>query len=341
MTCVHTSKLYFGLLFLILSVQKCRSTVDRSVQCKIINFKYVECFWRSNTSATNYTFSSAFLGYPSVDCPEYIMEHNYTVGCRTPLQDPKLRFTEFSTNRSAARNHTFSKTFHSLRREVQLNPPYNLSVVWNEQDSTLSLQWNSSSPLQNCVVYMVRNQKDTRQPINVTGTSYTQSPVSQNKSFVFQVRSTVSELCGGSDLWSNWSTPVEAGTGNSRPGGWQGFYGVLPVLLCLLGLMLCYCERKRTILLPAVPDPSKNLQDLFHKHDGNVESWVHISKELKEAFEPDYTEPSCDVCEVMPSCPTPDASPASQTDNCDEPSTEEQPEDEPHTEEEPAGQQSS
>uniref|UniRef100_A0A673GSP3 Uncharacterized protein n=1 Tax=Sinocyclocheilus rhinocerous TaxID=307959 RepID=A0A673GSP3_9TELE len=70
------------------------------------------------------------------------------------------------------------------------------------------------------------------------------------------------------------------------------------------------------ILLPVVPDPSKNLQDLFHKHDGN--SWLHISRELKEAFEPDYTEPSCDVCEVTPSCDaglTPVASPASQTDN--------------------------
>lgn len=154
---------------------------------------------------------------------------------------------------------------------------------------------------------MVCNQKDTRQvrreisydyhfafklptvsssslfcsqSSNVTGTSYSLSQVSQNKPYVFQVRSTVAEFCGDSDLWSDWSNSVEWGTGeillshseghgwicshlssysffpimflcyvgNSRQGGWQGFYGVLSVLLpvlllFLLGLMLCYCER--------------------------------------------------------------------------------------------------
>uniref|UniRef100_A0A671LRX8 Cytokine receptor common subunit gamma-like n=1 Tax=Sinocyclocheilus anshuiensis TaxID=1608454 RepID=A0A671LRX8_9TELE len=336
MTYIHTSKLYFGLLFLILSFQQC------CVQCKIINLEYVECFWHPNIPTMNYTFSSALFSNCDLNyCPEYIMEHSYTVGCRIPLKNPDRRFTQFSTNVSTERNHTFAKTFNSIKRKVQLNPPYNLSVVWNKQDGTLSLQWNSSYPLpKNCVVYMVRNQKDTRQSSNVTGTSYSLSQVSQNKPYVFQVRSTVADVCSASDLWSDWSDPVESGTGR-----WQGLYVVLSVLLLfLLGLMLCYCERKKIILLPVVPDPSKNLQDLFHKHDGNVESWVHISRELKEAFEPDYTEPSCDVCEVTPSCDaglTPVASPASQTDNCDEPSTEKEPADEPSTEEEHAGQQSS
>ncbi|XP_058654341.1 interleukin 2 receptor, gamma b [Onychostoma macrolepis] len=344
MTYIHTSKLYIALLFLFLSFQQCCSTVDLSVQCKIINLEYVECFWHPNISTMNYTFSSAFLHNPTQDCPEYIMEHSYTVGCRIPLKDPGLKFNKFYTNVSTERNHTFSKEFDSLHRTVQLNPPYNLSVVWNEQDGTLSLQWNSSSPLQKtCVVYMVRNLKDTRQFVNVTRTSYSLSHVSQNMPYVFQVRSTVADACGGSDLWSDWSTPVESGNGISREGRWQGFYGVLSVLLLFLLGLLCYCERKKIILLTVVPDPSKNLQDLFHKHDGNVESWVHISRELKEAFEPDYTETSCDVCEVTPSCdagPTPVASPASQTDNRDEPSTEELRADDPSTEEHPTDEPS-
>lgn len=83
-----------------------------------------------------------------------------------------------------------------------------------------------------------------------------------------------------------------------------------------------------------MPDPSKNLQDLFQQYNGNVEvatpsfcwfalsfflniyikynlnviviftyrrlllqSWVHISKELKEAFDPDYPESYCVVYE--------------------------------------------
>ncbi|XP_073676640.1 interleukin 2 receptor, gamma b [Garra rufa] len=337
MTGIHTARLYFGLLFLILSFQLCCSAVDLSVQCKIINVEYVDCFWHPNTSTMNYTFSSKFIHDDLQDCPEYIIKYNYTVGCRSPLKNPDQRTQKFDTHVSTDGNHTISKTFDSLHRKVQLNQPYNLSLMWNEQDGTLSLQWNSSSPLRKrCVVYMVRNQKDTSQSSNVTGMSFSLSQVSQNKPYVFQVRSTVHDNCGASDFWSDWSDPVEWSRNISTQDWWQGLFGfLLSLLLLSLCFLLCYCERKKITLLSVVPDPSKNLQDLFHKHDGNVESWVHISRELKEAFEPDYTEPSCDVCEVMPSCdtsPTPVASPASQTDNCDEPNTEEEHVDEPSTE---------
>ncbi|XP_077092268.1 interleukin 2 receptor, gamma b [Siphateles boraxobius] len=335
MTYFHTSRLYFGLLFLILSFQRCCSAAALSVQCKIINLEYVECIWHPNTSTANYTFSSVFKNDASRDCTEYVLEHNYTVGCRILLKSPGQSFTKFETTVFTEGNHTIRTVFDSLQRNVQLNPPYNLSVMWNEQDSTLLLQWNSSAPLkEGCVVNMVRilcDQKDTIQSSNVLERSYSLSQVSRNKHYVFQVRSSVAEYCGSSDLWSDWSAPVEWGSAEniSRQGWWQWLYGILSVfLLLLLVFSLYYCERKRIILLTVVPDPSKNLQDLFHKHDGNVESWVHISRELKEAFEPDYTELSCDVCEVTSPCdagPTPVASPASQTDKCDEPSTAEEP----------------
>ncbi|XDV37177.1 hypothetical protein PO909_006827 [Leuciscus waleckii] len=339
MTYIHTSRLYFVLLFLILSFQLCCSAAALSVQCKIINLEYVECIWHPNTSTANYTFSSVFKNHASHDCTEYILEHNYTVGCRIPLLKVPRRFTAFETTVFTEGNHSIITPFDSLQRNVHLNPPYNLSVMWNEDDSTLLLQWNSSSHLKkNCVVHMVRilcNQRDTNQSSNVTEMSYSLSQVSQNKHYVFQVRSSVADDCGSSDFWSDWSAPVEWGSAENigRQGWWQWLYGILSVFLLLfLGLLLCYCERKRIILLPVGPDPSKNLQDLFHKHDGNVESWVHISRELKEAFEPDYTELSCDVCEVTSPCdagPTPVASPASQTDKCDEPSTEEEPAEQP------------
>ncbi|KAK7141440.1 hypothetical protein R3I93_015552 [Phoxinus phoxinus] len=335
MTYIHTSRLYVGLLFLILSFQRCCSAAALSVQCMIINVEYVECIWHPNTSTANYTFSSVFINEASRDCTEYVLEHNYTVGCRILLSVPAKRFSTFETTVFTEGNHTIITRFDSLLGNVRLNPPYNLSVMWNEHDSILLLQWDSSGPLEKkCVVYMVRilrNQKDINQSPNVTGMSYSLSQVSQNKHYVFQVRSSVVDECGPSNFWSDWSAPVEWGSAEniSRQGWWQWLYGILSVvLLLLLGLLLCYCERKRIILLPVVPDPSKNLQDLFHKHDGNVESWVHISRELKEAFEPDYTELSCDVCEVTSPCdadPTPEASPASQTDKCDEPSTAEEP----------------
>ncbi|XP_051505921.1 interleukin 2 receptor, gamma b [Myxocyprinus asiaticus] len=344
MISIDVKYIYIGLLLFILSSQRCWSADSLSVKCMIINLEYVECTWYPKASKMNYTFSSAFLNNSSFkNCPEYILEHSYTVGCRIPLKSQDQRLNKFFTNISsgAGGNQSTSQVFESLKKYVQLNPPYNVSVTWDEQNSTLLLQWKNSTSIPKCVVYMVRYLIDTNihggqtQYSNVTETSFRLHMVSKNKRYVFNVRSTVNGVCGPSDYWSNWSAPLEwGGTGNSsRPGWWQGLFGILPViLLFLLVVLLCYCERIKIILLPVVPDPSKNLQDLFHKHDGNVESWVHISRELKEAFEPDYTEHSCEVCEVTPPCevsPTPVASTTSQTDNCDGISTEEHPTEQP------------
>lgn len=35
-------------------------------------------------------------------------------------------------------------------------------------------------------------------------------------------------------------------------------------------------------------------------HNFSPQSWVYISRELKDAFEPDYTESPCVVCEPSP-----------------------------------------
>ncbi|XP_055034410.2 interleukin 2 receptor, gamma b [Misgurnus anguillicaudatus] len=328
MTCTHRSRLYLVLLCFLFS-ERCWSAAALSVKCMIINLQYVECTWHPKTSEMNYTFSSAFKNKSSYkDCPEYILGQSYTIGCRIPLKKEHDKFAKFYTNTYIGGNKSVSQDFDSLQRYVQLNSPYNLSVVWFEQNSTLVLQWKNSTR-NKCAVYMVHQQTNTNQEkyTNVTGTSYSPSHISPNKHNVFRVRSTVSDNCGPSDFWSNWSATVEWGTAENIT-RWQGLLGILPVLLLLLLVsLLCYCERKK-ILLPIVPDPSKNLQDLFRKHDGNVESWVYISKELKEAFEPDYTEPSCDVCEVTPPCDvsaTPVATPTSEADTCDRTNSEEMP----------------
>ncbi|KAI7802002.1 putative cytokine receptor common subunit gamma, partial [Triplophysa rosa] len=336
-TYTHTSRLYFVLLLLVLSSERCWSAANLSVECLIINLEYVECTW-PETSRMNYTFSIAFKDDALYeDCTEYMLVNNYTVGCRIPLKNHEEKFDKVYTKISTGGNQSVSQAFESLSKYVRLNPPYNLSVVWFEQNSTLVLQWKKSTNIGNkCMVYMVDQQTDTNQYFNVTESSCSLPLVSQNKQYAFRVRSTLSDNCRPSDLWSNWSTWVKWGNGGtktnkniSRSGWWQGLFAILPVtLLFLLVWLLFYCERVKIILLPIVPDPSKNLQDLFHKHDGNVESWIHISKELKEAFEPDYTEPACDVCEVSPSCDvsaTPEATPTSQADTCDKTNTEEQP----------------
>ncbi|TRZ02019.1 hypothetical protein DNTS_024180 [Danionella cerebrum] len=304
MSSLHESGRFLGLLCLIVCFQRSSSESSLGMRCKIINLEYVECTWHSNTTTDNQTFSSRFVPESSQEeCQDYILERNLTQGCRIPLKGHESKFKTFETTLKTEGNHT-THSFHSLVRSVQLNPPFNLSLTWSEQSGTLLLVWISTAPLsKNCVVYMVRNQNEP----------------AQSKRYVFQVRSTVADSCGSSDLWSDWSDSVTwSGTGSVfSKRAMQVVFALLSIIpLLLLGMLLCCCERKNIVMFPIVPDPSRSLQDLFHKHNGNVESWVHISRELKEAFEPDYTEPSCDVCEGLSSCdtgPKPEASAEAQT----------------------------
>lgn len=38
----------------------------------------------------------------------------------------------------------------------------------------------------------------------------------------------------------------------------------------------CFSERIKVVFVPVVPDPSKSLQDLFKKYNGNVEVSISV-----------------------------------------------------------------
>ncbi|XP_066505791.1 interleukin 2 receptor, gamma b isoform X2 [Hoplias malabaricus] len=236
------------------------------------------------------------------ECPQYLQEQGHIVGCQIPLRNTE-HFNYFSTKLSVDGRYSVSKNYSNLIKRVKLNTPYNLSLEWTPT-SDLCLQWVNSYKKLRCMEFKVRYQRDSDplQSYSVqSSTVYCIPLASKVVNYTFQVKSRIGQYCGTSDIWSEWSEPVQWGN-SSEPlslFSWQLCISISGcILLIVLGGLLCYCERVR--ILPVFPDPSKNLQDLFQKHNGNVESWVYVSRELKEAFEPDYTESSCLVYESTP-----------------------------------------
>uniref|UniRef100_A0A3B1JY17 Interleukin 2 receptor, gamma b n=1 Tax=Astyanax mexicanus TaxID=7994 RepID=A0A3B1JY17_ASTMX len=279
------------------------------INCMFINWEYVNCSWtRPKMQNVNYTFSSK-LSSKTVykECPQYLQEHGQNVGCRIPFT-VEDQFRRFSTKLSVGRNQSVMKDYDQLLNRVKFNPPNNISVNWTGANGSLCLNWVRSIKQQNCVRYMVQYWRDSKPqvPHKTNKNKYCIPYVSKKVNFTFQVSSKLEGSCGTSDFWSDWSDPVQWGNyTESLPGSpsvslspvWLSILGI--VVLIALAMLLCYCERIKIFILPVVPDPSKILQDLFREHNGNVESWVHSSR-LKEAFETDYTEIPCIVCEPSP-----------------------------------------
>uniref|UniRef100_W5KLX3 Interleukin 2 receptor, gamma b n=1 Tax=Astyanax mexicanus TaxID=7994 RepID=W5KLX3_ASTMX len=233
------------------------------INCMFINWEYVNCSWtRPKMQNVNYTFSMY------KECPQYLQEHGQNVGCRIPFT-VEDQFRRFSTKLSVGRNQSVMKDYDQLLNRVKFNPPNNISVNWTGANGSLCLNWVRSIKQQNCVRYMVQYWRDSKPqvPHKTNKNKYCIPYVSKKVNFTFQVSSKLEGSCGTSDFWSDWSDPVQ----------WGNYTGML------------HC-----IFMASSHNLSSNLSVSFF-----LQSWVHSSR-LKEAFETDYTEIPCIVCEPSP-----------------------------------------
>lgn len=115
----------------------------------------------------------------------------------------------------------------------------------------------------------------------MNGDVFSLPSVDYEKSYTFYVRSKINKFCGRTQFWSEWSVPVIWGS-NSTKGTveeqlyWFGIRTVLvPIASCLLLLVLVILlvrmERVWVILMPRIPNPSKNFDELFITHNGNFQ----------------------------------------------------------------------
>ncbi|KAM6907208.1 interleukin-5 receptor subunit alpha-like [Xenentodon cancila] len=282
------------------------SNNSTDVQCLIVHLENVSCFWNtSGTPGVNYTFSSWFHGNREIDCWDYLSENNMITGCNQPCKQID-RFNTLHTvlqagNKKFLKKHELKNKGIFVVSSVKLNPPTNLTVQIGS-DSNLWFYWNQS--FSNCVdseVQFRTNKNKWENSKVVRGRqNYCINLPSSSFEYELQVRSKVSDSCGESLFWSDWSEPVIWGSNNSTDSNtvnnsmsvWTPVvYAVGALVLLLLVLMLVQRERLRIILIPVVPKPSLITND--------IEDWFQLSKGLKEDFKANFNERACPVREYV------------------------------------------
>ncbi|XP_009329946.1 PREDICTED: cytokine receptor common subunit gamma [Pygoscelis adeliae] len=287
------------------------------VECVLFNEEYMTCTWGSRETLTaNY---SLYYWYenrsPVVECKHYLRDRGISVGCRLN-QSEIIQFQPFRVLVNASlggRTLEIPSERMQLQDLVKPEAPVNLTIR-NLSSNQLQLTWTSPYPKAQCLEHAVkyRSNKDTSWTEHqVKGDVFSLPSVDYEKYYTFYVRSKINSYCGSTQLWSEWSVPVVWGSNSTSKGAaeeqlhWFWIHTVLiPIASCLLLLVLVILlvrmERVWVILMPRIPNPSKNFDELFITHNGNFQEWAGVPKDVVESFKPNYSEKICSVSELPP-----------------------------------------
>ncbi|XP_014818562.1 PREDICTED: cytokine receptor common subunit gamma isoform X2 [Calidris pugnax] len=275
------------------------------------------CRWGSReTVAANYSLYYWYENrFPVVECKHYLQDQGINVGCHFNRSET-IQFLPFRVLLNASLG---SRTLeiHSNRMELQdlVKPeaPVNLTIR-NVSGNQLQLTWSSPYAKARCLEHSVKykSNKDTSWTEHrVNGDIFSLPSVDYEKFYTFYVRSKINGYCGSTQLWSEWSVPVVWGNNSTSKGAaeeqlrWFLIHTVLvPIASCLLLLVLVILlvrmERVWVILMPRIPNPIKNFDELFSTHNGNFQEWAGVPKDVVESFKPNYSENICYVSELPP-----------------------------------------
>ncbi|KAM6056918.1 cytokine receptor common subunit gamma isoform 2-T2 [Theristicus caerulescens] len=287
------------------------------VKCVLFNEEYMTCKWGSRETLTaNY---SLYYWYenrsPVVECKHYLQDQGVSVGCHFDHSEI-IQFQPFRVLVNASlggRTLEIPSERMQLQDLVKPGAPVNLTVR-NTSSNQLELTWISPYPKAHCLEHAVKykSNKDTSWTEHrLKGAIFSFPSVDYEKYYTFYVRSKVNSYCGNTQLWSEWSVPVVWGSNSTSKGmveqqlHWFWIHTVLiPIASCLLLLVLVVLlvrmERVWVILMPRIPNPSKNFDELFITHNGNFQEWAGVPKDVMESFKPNYSENICYVSELPP-----------------------------------------
>ncbi|NXC48561.1 IL2RG protein, partial [Penelope pileata] len=285
------------------------------VECILFNEEYMTCTWGSReTLAANYSLYYWYEnGMPVLECKQYLWDRGISVGCRFE-QSELIQFQPFHVLVNASlhgRTLEIPSSRMELQNLVKPEAPINLTIS-NTSSNELQLTWSSPYPKAQCLEHAVKyksNKDSSWMEHRVKGSIFSFPSVDYEKYYTFYVRSKINNYCGSTQLWSEWSVPVFWGSNSTSKGvaeqqlQWFWIHAVLiPVTSCLLLLVLVVLlvrmERVWVIIMPRIPNPSKNFDDLFITHNGDFQKWAGVPKDMVESFKPNYSESICHVSEV-------------------------------------------
>ncbi|KFP75384.1 Cytokine receptor common subunit gamma, partial [Acanthisitta chloris] len=287
------------------------------VECVFFNEEYMTCMW-GNTEVLTVNYS-LYYWYenrsPMVECKHYLQDQGINVGCHFSKNE-SIQFQPFRVLLNASLDDG-TLEFPSKRLELQdlVKPeaPVNLTIR-NMSNNQLQLTWASPYPKAKCLEHSVKykSNKDTDwTELPVHGNVFSLPSVDYEKYYTFYVRSKINKFCGSTLLWSEWSVPMVWGSNSTENGTveeqlhWFWIHTVvIPIasslILLVFVVLLVRMERVWVILMPRIPNPSKNFDELFITHNGNFQEWAGVPKDVMESFKPNYSENICYVSELPP-----------------------------------------
>ncbi|XP_058845442.1 cytokine receptor common subunit gamma-like isoform X1 [Acipenser ruthenus] len=299
------------LTVLLLRGFECSGEASTGVRCLIHDEDYTECTWKeTGRPDRNYTFQSRYrTGAEYAECPSYTQVEGYNVGCRLEYNS-HMRFATFQVQLSSANNTAIWNKDINLKPLVKLYSPVNLTVD-NSSSNGLYLYWNTSMSKSQCLESIVRYRSSTdsawQNSPTFTSQRYFNLPFADAEElYEFQVKVRINEFCGASDYWSDWSQPAYWGSNATSKDtdihfSFNPSVVIYPIMgsavLLILACCLIHNERLRIILVPVIPNPGKNFEELFNSYDGNFQEWLHVSKDIVDGFKPNFSEPVCTVKE--------------------------------------------
>lgn len=281
------------------------------VECIIFNKEPMTCMW--NSQGRPEVNNSLFYWYSDnetavVECRRYLQEGGINTGCWFGAEELRyFRGFNIRVNGSRGGEEVVIPTKEMrLQNLVKPAPPVNLTIV-NVTNSQLLLRWDSSYN-RRCVEFKVkyRSNKETEYTeLEVNNQfEFTYPSADPEKFYIFYVSAKVHGMCASANLWSDWSAPIHWGKKpTEEPDGFlttQNIsiicFSILLVIICALALLRI--ERIWVIILPRVPNPGKNFEELFITHNGNFSEWTGVPKDALESLKPTFNESICYVSEL-------------------------------------------
>ncbi|KAJ1196699.1 hypothetical protein NDU88_000564 [Pleurodeles waltl] len=243
-----------------------------------------------------------------VECQRYLQEGGINTGCWFGAAELRyFRAFHIRVNGSLGGEEVVIPTKEMrLQNLVKPDPPVNLTIM-NITNSQLLLRWDSSYN-RNCVEFKVKytsNKETEYTELQVNNQfEFSYPSVDPEKYYTFYVSAKVYTMCASTNLWSDWSAPIHWGKKPTKePGGFlttQNIsiicFSVLLFIICALALLRI--ERIWVIILPRVPNPGKNFEELFITHNGNFSEWTGVPKDALESLKPTFNESICYVSEL-------------------------------------------
>ncbi|XP_053329490.1 cytokine receptor common subunit gamma [Spea bombifrons] len=283
-----------------------------ALECIVNQYKQISCLWNQHgIPSENYSLYYWFgnLVNPKASpCPQYILDGNTNIGCWFNNSVETFQSMTAVLN-SSSLNQPIKKHYERLQDQVKLDPPYDLHVG-NTSSLELILKWEPSLgkyPL-HCVHFQVQHRSTTSakwtEKIALTK-QFSLPSFDPEKTYVFQVRSKLNDICSNAKMWSDWSPAVTWG-GNFTIKAHQPLervvksviiYLVSSIVLLTFLVALVRVERIWVIFVPRIPNPGKKFEELFSTYGGDFQEWIGVSKEIVDSLKHNYSEPLCTVSE--------------------------------------------